>query len=237
MTSLVDVTLYARWIQNDVSEWVLKSDMPTDSQVVNTEYRYTLTEYTDSSSSSLSGWEHYNTTSQWSAYGGWSDWSRSTQYYASDSREVQQETWSEWIDTSYNLHEYHYYHWSPKKGWYYTTKSAAANAGVGTPVFREHWLTYTLPWNKKSGGMDHYGPHSDGYLYFKADGTAGGASPFERDTWISQGYTNYYNVWRYRDRYLIYTYHFRRYLDKTSTTYPTGDNISNVQEWVQYRAK
>ncbi len=237
MTSLVDVILYARWIQNDVSEWVLKPDMPIDGQIVNTEYRYTLTEYTTSSSSSMSGWEHYNTTSEWSAYGGWSDWSRSTQYYASDSREVQQETWSEWIDTSYNLHEYHYYHWSPKKGWYYTTRSAAANAGVGTPVFREHWLTYTLPWNKYSGGMDHYGPHSDGYLYFKADGTAGGASPFERDTWISQGYTNYYNVWRYRDRYLIYTYHFRRYLDKTSATYPTGDNISNIQEWVQYRAK
>lgn len=236
MTSLVDMTLYAHWIDNGVSTWVLKSDMPDDAQVVDTKYTYTLTEYTTSGSSSLSGWEQYSSSSSWGPYGNWSDWSRS-QIYGSDSREVQQDTWSEWIDTSYNLHEYHYYSWCPKKGWYYTTKSAAAAAGVGTPVLREIWLTYTLPWNKYSGGMNHYGPHSDGYLYFQADGTAGGLTPFERDTWISQGYTNYYNVWRYRDRSLIYTYYFRRNLNKESTEYPSGDNISNILEWVQYRAK
>lgn len=221
MTSLTDITLYAHWNQNGVtSKWVKKSDIPSDAQVVNTKYSYTLTEYTTSSSSSMSGWTKYNTTSAWGPYGSWSSWS-TNQAYASDSREIQKETRSKWIDTSYNLHEYHYYHWCPKKGWYYTTKSAAASAGVGTPVFREMWLTYTLPWNKKNGGMDHYGPHSDGYLYFKADGTAGGATPFERDTWISQGYTSYYDEWRYRDRSLVYTYYYKRDLNKESTSYPS----------------
>ena len=82
MTSLVDLTLYARRIPNDVFELVPIDECPPDAQIVYREYKYTLTEYTDSSSSSLSVWEHYNTTSQWSAYGGWSGWSRSTQYYA-----------------------------------------------------------------------------------------------------------------------------------------------------------
>ncbi len=239
MTSLVDITLYAHWKQNNVSAWVLKSEMPSDAQVVDTKYSYILTEYTTSGTSSLSGWEKYNTTSAWGSYGNWSGWS-TTQAYASDSREVQKETRSRWVDTSYNLHEYHYYCWCPKKGWYYTTQSAAARAGVGTPVLKEIWLTYTLPWNKYSGGMDHYGPYSDGYLYFKADGKAGGLTPFERDRWISQGYTQYYDEWRYRDRSLVYTYYYKRNSDKESATYPeapSGCDISNVQEWVQYRAK
>lgn len=239
MTSLIDITLYAHWEEHAPSAWVLKSEMPVDAQVVDTKYSYTLTEYTTSGSSSMSGWEQYNTTWEWGPYGNWSAWS-TTQYYDSDSRDAESIGRSKWVDTSYNLHEYHYYHWSPKKGWYYTTKSAAANAGQGTPVLREHWLTYTLPWNKYSGGMDHYGPHSDGYLYFKADGTAGGLSPFERDTWISQGYTSTWTEWRYRDRSKVYTYYYKRNLSKESAEYPvapSGCDISNIQEWVQYRAK
>ena len=236
MTSLTDMTLYAHWLLGDVSDWVLKSEMPADAQVVNTEYRYKLTEYTTSSSSSMSGWTKYNETWEWGPWGAWSGWS-TTQYYDSDSRDAESTGRSRWVDTSYNLHEYHYYSWMPKKGWYYTTKSAAAAAGVGTPVLNEIWISYQLPANKYSGGMQHYGPHSDGYLYFKADGTAGGLSPFERDRWISQGYTETWTEWRYRDRSKVWTYYYNRVLDKISTTYPTGENISDIQEYVQYRTK
>ena len=116
-------------------------------------------------------------------------------------------------------------------------QSAAAAAGVGTPVLNEIWISYQLPKNKYSGGMQHYGPHSDGYLYFKADGTAGGLSPFERDRWISQGYTETWTEWRYRDRSKVWTYYYNRVLDKISTTYPTGENISDIKEYVQYRTK
>lgn len=237
MTSLTDITLYAHWNQNEpTSNWVKKSDMPSDAQVVNTKYLYTLTEYTTSSSSSMSGWTKYDTTSSWGPYGDWSSWS-TNQAYASDSREIQKETRSKWIDTSYNLHEYHYYCWEKKKYYCYTTNSAAG----GNAHLNEIWIDYTLPWNKNQGGMDWYGPGPATYygtnLWFKADGTAGGLSPFERDTWISQGYTSYYDEWRYRDRSLVYTYYYKRDLNKESLSYPSGDNISNIQEYVQYRNK
>lgn len=49
----------------------------------------------------------------------------------------------------------------------------------------------------------------------------------------SNTYTMYY---RYRDRSLVYTYYFSKAEEMESTTMPTGENISNVQEWVQYRA-
>ena len=240
MTSLVDITLYAHWEDNITSEWVLKSEMPEDAQIVDTKYTYTLTEYITSGSSSMSGWtKAKDETWEWGPYGGWSGWS-TNQYYGSDSRQVESVGREQWIDTSYNLHEYHYYCWTPKKGWYYTTKSAAAAAGVGTPVLKEIWISYQLAPNKYSGGMQHYGPYDDGYLYFKADGTAGGLTPFERDRWIPDGYWKRWTEWRYRDRSKIWTYYYKRDSNKESAEYPVtpnGCDISNIEEWVQYKAK
>lgn len=238
MTSLVDLTLYAHWTENE-AVWALASEMPADAQVVNTRYEYTLTERTESASPTLEGWTKYDETWEWGPYGAWSDWSRSS-VSGSDSREVQKETRSEWIDTSYNLHEYHYYAWTTRKNYCYTTYSYALKTGTGTPLLNEIWITYQLPYAKTSGGMDHYTGPAGNYgttYYFKADGKAGGLTPFEKDTWISQGYWNYYDVWRYRDRSQIWTYYFYRELEKESATYPEGENISNIQEWVQYREK
>lgn len=240
MTSLTDLTLYAHWLHNDVSDWVLAADMPEDAEIVDQKWKYIQTLYTDSTSSSLDGWEKYDTTWEWGPWGGWSDWSR-TDPGSSDSREKKSETRSEWIDTSYNQHEYHYYAWTTRRNYVYTTQSYANKTGTGTALLNEVWLTYELPWYKYSGGMDHYGPGPEGNygtnIYFKADGTAGGLSPYERDRWISQGYTNYYTVWSYRDRNKVYTYHYKKNVDKESSSYPEGDNISDIQEYVQYRFK
>ena len=52
--------------------------------------------------------------------------------------------------------------------------------------------------------------------------------------------TNYKNVtyYRYRDRTKTVTYYFYKVESKESTSNPTGGtNVSNVVEWVQYRAK
>ena len=49
--------------------------------------------------------------------------------------------------------------------------------------------------------------------------------------------TNYYDLWRYRDRSKVYTYYFYKNENKESATYPSGSNISNIQEYVQYRMK
>lgn len=240
MTSLTDITLYAHWLQNDVSAWVLKSEMPSDAQVVNTEFTYTLTEYTTSGSSSMSGWQKYNETWEWGPWGSWSAWS-TTKYYDSDSRDAESAGRSKWVDTSYNLHEYHYYAWVTSKYDAWTTKNYAQNQTGKTAYLQEIWVSSKLTYNKYSGGMDYYvGPegHFGNTNYFRADGYAGGLTPFERDRWIEQGYTQEWTEWRYRDRSKVYTYYFKRDInDKKSPTYPTGDNISNIQEWVQYRTK
>ena len=231
-----DITVYAHWKLKDISGWTVASSVPTGAQTVETKYGYRLYTSRDSQSS-LAGWTHYNTTSYWGPYGGWSDWQRGNPG-ESDSRQREWKQGSEWIDTSYNLHEYHYYCWEKKKGYCYTTNSAAG----GSAHLNEIWIDYTLPWKKSSGGMDWYGPGPSTYygtnLYFKADGKAGGLSPFERDRWISQGYTNYFDLWRYRDRSLIYTYHF--YQDGESSSYPSapgGCTIGNIVQYVRYRNK
>ena len=52
--------------------------------------------------------------------------------------------------------------------------------------------------------------------------------------------TNYKNVtyYRYRDRTKTVTYYWSKTESKESTSDPTGGSgVSNVVEWVQYRAK
>lgn len=59
--------------------------------------------------------------------------------------------------------------------------------------------------------------------------------------------TSYHSVWKrtdfkttqykYRDRSKVYTYYYKKSENKESTSYPSGDNISNIQEWVTYKYK
>ena len=240
LNQIGDVTVYAQWTLKPILGWVQASSIPAGAQIVQREYRYNERSFaSQDSNSTKSGWTLYNTTSRWSDWGSWSGWS-TTQYYNSDSRNVESAERSQWIDTSYNLHEYHYYCWEKKKGYCYTTNSAAG----GGAHLNEIWIDYMLPWKKSSGGMDWYGPGPETYygtnLYFKADGTAGGLSPFERDRWISDGYTKKWTEWRYRDRSLIYTYHFYQDVAKFSDSYPTapsGKEVNSIVEWVKYREK
>jgi len=240
MTALTDITLYAHWIHNAPSAWVLASEAPENAEIVDRNYKYNLTSYTTSSSSSLSGWTKYDTSWVWGTWGSWSGWSTSNPG-ESDSRQREWRQGSNWVDTSYYVHEYHYYHWSPKKNYIYTTQNAAKNAGYGTPHHCDIWLNYQLSYIKTAYGMDYYGYYDNGCngtnVWFKANGEAGGDTPFERDRLVSQGYTNYYDEWRYRDRSKIYTYYYKKTENKESSTYPTGDNISDICEYVQYRAK
>ncbi|NBH14060.1 hypothetical protein D3Z36_07645 [Lachnospiraceae bacterium] len=228
MTSLNDITVYAHWAPGDVSAWTPAEDMPEHAEVVERKWLYTLTSYTTSNSSSLSGWENYNTTWDWGSWSDWIGWDPGT-----DNGNRQTET--RWVDTSYNLHEYHYYAWVTGAYDAWTTRSYAQSQTGKTAYLQEIWVDAQLPWIKYSGGIDFYrGPagHFGNTYYFRADGSAGGLSPFERDRWISQGYTQ----WHYRDK--IFTYHFKKNENKESATNPYGqENVSDIREYVQYREK
>ena len=240
MTSLTDITIYAHWEENAPSAWVLKSEMPADAQIVNTKYTYTLTSYTTSSSSSLSGWTQYNSTWEWGPWGSWSSWNRNTQYYDSDSRDAEQQQWSEWIDTSHYEARWRYYHNCKT----YDTDIWTYNKSGYT--YHEINLSYEMP-IVRYGGSDssvpQYGNYdcaTGGSKYWFKGGYSNDNGAYYNEVWVSSGYTNYYNVWRYRDRSKVYTYYFKKNENKESANYPTtpsGCDVTNVKEYVQYRAK
>ena len=235
MTSLTDITLYAHWNHNIPSPWVSVSDLPAGAEVVNRKYGYTQTYYTTSNSSSLSGWNQYNSTSAWSDWGGWSGW-QDGYIASSDSRDVGTQS----VVTGYNKKTQWIYHRfvGYKNGWYVCPYSS----GICTTYEDTGWLDYSLPWEKTSyfggKGYSSFNPNwSDRAI---ADGLASkNLNWYYEETRVVDDYNSpiYKTQYRYRDRYLIYTYYYSRSEYKESTSYPYGDNISNIQEYVQYRAK
>lgn len=215
MTASNDITLYAHWGQNGASAWTLAEEVPADAQVVDQKWSYTLTEYTTSSSSSLSGWTQYDSTWEWGPYGAWSGWSP---YWVagSDTRKVE------------SRHTYRYYYFYCP-----SCQTRSANwdkycwCGTYVPVstWTEIWVETSYDYLASLGGRWSYG---NKYYTTWIDGY---------NTYWEKEQTNHRDEYRYADRSKIYTYYYKRDLDKESTTYPTGSNISNVQEWVQYREK
>jgi len=227
MTSLTDTMFYAHWIQNDVSAWINASDVPINAEIVNRKYTYTLTSYTTSNSSSLSGWSQYNSTSAWSDYGNWSGW-QDDYVGGSDSRQIDTQS----VVSGYNKKTQWIYSRarSPKgdKAYGWQTSYCTIIEGTG-------WLDYPL---------EHQTDHSCGAAYGKgfrnADGAVySGIYWYNEATQVVDDYNSpiYKTQYRYRDRYLIYTYYYSRDEYKESMSYPAENNISNVQEWVQYRIK
>lgn len=226
-SSAVDITIYAHWDLNALSGWVKASDVPVGGQIEKREWTYTQTYYSNSGSSYMEGWIHYNTTSVWSEYGEWSEWQDGT-VSASDSRQV--ETQQAIASTNYKT-VYHYYYYSKAETNGYTSYQPTntygknlykvtfdsplptTNAGNDTPVQKYLW-------------KNHHGTGKEMYVY--AD------TPYTTQEVVSHNYKTQY---RYRDRYLIYTYHFYRTEEHRVDSYPYGNDISNVQEWVQYRPK
>ena len=232
------VTLYAQWTQNPVSEWVKASEVPSDAQIVDQKYMYSLTSYKTSDKSSLSGWTKYDTTWEWGDYSDWSDWTDSS-VTASDSKKVETRT----------VYEYGYF--------------VCSNCGVHMHVYGQSCFTWaggcgksgTIPssswvsaWGttpqSQVGFVDWYGTGHT-YKYYTGDvyiDTAGNGTythTYYQDVLVFRNVYGDANItlYRYCTRDKVYTYYFKKTENKESTTYPTGENISNIVEWVKYRAK
>lgn len=80
-----DFGIWTDWLETEVSA--------SDTREVETQtrYRYRDKETTTGTSSTMSGWELYDTTYTWNDYGSWSSWSESS-VSKSDSREVETKT-------------------------------------------------------------------------------------------------------------------------------------------------
>ncbi len=219
-----DITLYAHWVQNDVSAWTLATEVPEDAEVVDRKWTYTLTSYAESHSSSMSGWTKYDETWEWSSYGSWSSW-QDSHVAGSDSREVRTQSVVSYYNKKTQWHYHRYRNSSGTRGW--------PIQGTDTPNLQNSgWLDYQLEYQGvgSSSGYKQYGKGAiDGCpIYWYNEQSR------QVDNYNSPVYKTQYS---YRDRSKIYTYYFTKDESKESTTYPTGNDISNIQEYVQYRTK
>ncbi len=216
MTYTEDITLYAQWTQNEVSEWVLASEMPEGATAVNQKWTYDLTSTTTSSSSTLDGWTLYDTQR--------TSWGTTQGPVYSDPSNGSRNVWSEQYVSS-TTHYYRYYHrWNGL--------ASGSGGQWGSDSTAPNWhrcdsinLTYAL------------GPGYNGSLDYK--GSYACPTCGAKNMWLYEYEWDdsvYSTRWYYQEP--VYTYYFTKTESKESATeIVASDTISNVQKWVQYVTK
>ena len=233
-------TLSAMWEENPLSGWVQADNMPQDGQVVNRKYSYSLTEYTTSQNKSMSGWEMYDSKRELSDYGSWSAWS-TTPVSATNNRKVDTKTESTQVLTSYNMVEYNTMGGGNRQYRSYSVGGDYSGYGVAASYGEFHRTgTYSVdevnsaaqiaPGGRSSGGAAGINMDSQvGYvLYCEGHNVI---MFIESENYSTQS-TTYY---RYADRTETTIYYFKRTVQQESQTRPSGSDVSNVVEYVQYR--
>lgn len=228
-----DVSLYAQWKLNPVSDWVLASSLPDGAEVTDQKWTYTLTENTTSTSSSLSGW----TQTGWK----WKQTKSGTHYYSS---------FPGGFDTGNSL--YSKYNKSALSAYgndNTDTKRVVSSASFNTYIYW-HW-NYTDCGNVSAQNRTISDQYTSKYNHFAAFETTSNYGHTD-----SKGYTcdEYFcnrgvewdiSWWwfrfnTYKQTYTDYQkqYSFTKHTSHESSSPVTeASGISNIQEWVQYRAK
>ncbi len=219
--------IYATAEQNPLSDWVKASEVPSGAKIEYRKWTYTLREYTTSSSSTLSGYTLYDTQR--------TGWGATQGPVYSDPSNGSRNVWSEQYVTSSNYKTvYHYFRYS-------TGQYASGGSDKSTSTYGTTYYAYDFDYELTNTGSS--GNYSVGYKYYYTAATGNTVSgkyitvwkcdPFTTQEWVSD---NYGTRWYYQEP--VYTYYFYRDVSKEATSNPTGQsNVSNVVEWVQYRAK
>ena len=214
-------TLYAHWIENDISDWVLaeSDEIPEGAEIVDTMWTYTLTEYkehtdySDTSNLESLGWTKYNTVRT-----GWGPESGPLNYDPSNGvRNVRPENYI----ASYTTH-YVYYHRYKNGSWSDDAHAQSWARHQGPDV------TYQLP-------NGYLSPYTGQRYTGDACSSCGATNQWHLD--YTYDSPNYATRWYYQEP--IYTYYYSKQTDNIpAESDPTGQtNVSNVVKWVQYRAK
>lgn len=223
-----NTTLYAHWTQNPVSDWILASNVPSDAQIVETKWTYSLTEYKTSTSSSMSGWTKYDTQTSYGSYGSWSSWSR-TSVSSSDTRQVETRSVNDYKTVTY----YKYWRYVNSNSTYMANAKGYNGCNTYQEIKLDHSLSPTTVIDLSDGStLQLYGNYAGEYgTYLQRLWIYGGKTTEDVKT---GSHTEY----RYRDRSKTVTYYYKRTVNKEATSDPTGQsNVSNVKKYVKYRAK
>ena len=237
VSSTSNHTLYAHWTGNGTSGWVSESEVPSGAKIVDEKWTYDLVTTTTSSSNTLSGYTLYDTQWRWSDYGSWSDW-QNDYVSGSDSREAD----TRYIEPTYKT-EYGYSRWKSNSGsnW---GPCEGTWSGVYCGNYEETWRDNRLDLNtsfSSNEGGKRYSPQyqnkypeTGGWFYTYGYGADLWYNEGTRQVQTGGGYTQY----RYRDRYQIYTYYFKKVESKESSTEVwASDSVTNVKKWVKYKKK
>ena len=233
-------TLSAMWEENPLSGWVQADNMPQDGQVVNRKYSYSLTEYTTSQNKSMSGWEMYDSKRELSDYGSWSAWS-TTPVSATNNRKVDTKTESTQVLTSYNMVEYNTMGGGERQYRSYSVGGNYSGYGVAASYGEFHRTgTYSIDEVNRATQIAPGGRSSGAAAGINKDSRTGYVLYCEGHNVImfvdSENYstqsTTYY---RYADRTETTIYYFKRTVQQESMSRPSGSDVSNVVEYVQYR--
>lgn len=191
---------------------------PSGNYITKTQYRSRTKSTTTSSSSSLSGWTHYDTTI--GAWGSWSAWSN-TAVTASTDCEVETQTIPAKTKTTYSYS--HYRGTNP-----YGTHSSA-------PRYYSNWTDVTGPYT--AGPFDTPLPTEQIY-----DGKDQGYGPYQYYIWFNQTtnteiVTPAYTQYRYRTR--TRTYHFYQWSGWSAwqDTAITASSTVGVEQRTLFRAQ
>ena len=217
---------YNRLNTDNLSEWMPKSSIPENAEIVNTKYKYNLTTKKQSNSPTMDGYTLYDTTFVWSDWGGWTPNGIS----GSDTREVQTRTMYRLFRyTCADCKDHHPLPGTCSAGSYsmpgYTHPHTCGSSTstwntVPESSYEETWIE-TPP-----SDLGYYVSYPQFHIHCLGP---------EINWWYAWWWDQYnYTRAEYRSRDKIFTYYFQKVESLESDTYPTGDGVSNVEEWVQY---
>lgn len=209
--------------QQTESDWVLASSVPKNAEITERKYTYTLTETTSSTSSAMSGWtktgSNWKQTAQgthkYASYPGGFSASHSlyTKFDKSALTAYENAT-SKRTVTSPSVSTYIYWHWC--RG----NDSLGCNHNRSVSEYQTS--TYSTFDAFESDTDISYNSSAQAYKYVNT-GCCGDSYWWNRTTVYQQ---------TYKDYQMYYTYEKKSNLESSTT--PTGNNVSNVQEWVKY---
>ena len=207
-----EVTVYAHWTQNPLSDWVRADELPEGATVENTKWTYTQRSYTTNAKSSLDGWTKYDTQR--------TSWGEKQGPVYSNPTDGKRNVTSEQYVASYNY----------KTVYRYYCYSSTGSVTSGSHSYMQYDICQTrvpleLDYELSYGGQLNGNYMYNGYWVWKDN-------PYTTQVATS---ANYATRWYYQEP--VYTYYYYQDNSMESMSYPSGDDISDVVEMVQYRMK